>query len=145
MNLVTVLNGQNGVDRQEVTGFLSVLQHQHFAFRITQGDTRTQIAAAGLALPVHDNLTGQASILVDHVTQADAVDQITIGRGTGLFGDDRNGERIPFHHLLALLNCGTVLLGQARAIGQTVTGAFATVRVQQNQFRRAVHDHHTSL
>ena len=47
---------------------------------IVDGDARTQVAAARLALPVDDDAVGDAGGLVDHLAHRHAFDQVDVDR-----------------------------------------------------------------
>jgi len=111
------------------------------ALGIVDGDTRTQIAAARLALPVDHDAVGDARGVVDHLAHRHAFDEVDIDRLAGLLGDDRQGVGVPFGHLLALVDRRVVVDQQARAVRHAMLGALALRAVDQHQLGVAAHHH----
>src|SRR4029077_4052626 len=125
MDLLAILDRKHRVERQQIAGLLAVGEHDRLALAIVDGDARTQVAAARLALPVDDDAVGNARGIVDHLAHRHAFDQVDIDRLARLLGDDRQGVGVPFGHLLALVDRRVVVDQQARAVGHAMLGPLA--------------------
>jgi len=139
IDVLAVLDRENRVERQQVAGLLAVGQHDRVAGGIVDGDARTQVAAARLPLPVDHDPVGDARRVVDHLAHRHALDEIDIDRLTRLFGDDRQGVRIPLGELLALRDDRLAVDQQARTVRHAMLGPLALGAVDQHDLGVAAH------
>jgi hypothetical protein len=140
MDLGAIVDGQDRIDRHEVTGLDTVPHIDHFALGVPQGNAGTQIGAARLVFPVHDHLAGDTRRFIDRFTHRDAVLDIDVMGNTVLFGNDRDRIRVPVGNPLAAHHGFAIGDAQARTVWHPVTGPFPALVVPQDQFGIPAHD-----
>ena len=136
VDLVPFRHRQNRVDRQQVARCLT-------RRIVEQGDARPQIGMLLLATgtEVDNHLIGDAGCVIDGFGQRHAFDQVLILNRPRLFGDDRQGVRIPFGQTVALGHRRSVNMQQRRSVGDTVHRPFTPIGIDDDQFAVAGHRH----
>src|SRR3546814_14190057 len=115
LHLLTVLDRDHRADREQIArGFTR--------FIVEQGQARLKVFLLGAAdrAIFDDDALGDAGRFVDLLGQGLGVDQVLILHDTGLFGDQRHGERVPFRDPIPLLHLFAVLLQVLRTYRKSV-------------------------
>ena len=92
--------------------------------RIDHDDLGLEVRATRGRTPVRDDLLRHAGRIIGILADRDPRDEILEPRHTGLFGDDRQGEGVPFEELGAALDRLAFLDVQLGTVGQLVRRAF---------------------
>src|SRR5262249_26025745 len=104
LNLRTLFDREDRVDRQGVARVRLVRELDDFSLLVLPRYRRTQIRAARARTPVENDLVRDTGRLVGDLFQAHAFDQALVLHRTGLLGQNRDRVRVPFDQALAALD-----------------------------------------
>ena len=138
LNLLVILDVQDGIDREGVLRLATVGQRDDLAVVVHQTHPRLQVATARL---LDHDLVGDPRPLVHLLAEGEALHHVGQAGGTRAFRDHRQGERIPGGDDLPPFDDLVVLDVEFRAIGNATGRAFPAVVVAQHDLEIAAHHH----
>ena len=104
MHFLSVIDRQNCIHGEEVTGFQAVRQGDDFTFFVTQRDPWFQIRTAGLLTEIHDFLRCDTGRFVEHFAKRNTFNEVAVMRNAAALSDDWNRVRIPIDQLHAFFH-----------------------------------------
>ncbi len=108
-----------------------------FALLIFDRNTGPQVGVRRL----YDHLAGKTRDFVELLLHGLAFDDVAEFHGSRDFGEDRDGERIPFRDAVSFLDLPAVRHSQACSVGNGVLAAPPSLFIDDVHFATAVHDH----